>query len=478
MPLRTSCIAGFAVAVLLAISGCQNSGTSADTPDRSHESPDFSAGISDPVKDPMYPDYGNSNIDVLNYSLKLDYDPGSTILSGTAILTIRPIKDSAQLALDFSDAMQISSLTVDEKTRKYTQHQYDLTVSTPLHKDQLLELSVSYSGTPELMPAPSKREDMSSGIGATTDRSGALWTFQEPYGALTWYPVNDHPSDEALYDIAITVPDGYAAVACGTFEGKTANTFSWRSSAPIASYAATIAVDRYDSTALTGPNDLPIILWIPQRYSQLTSGLEHTPDVLEWLVDHYGQFPFESAGVVLTGGRSAMETQQTVTFSASMSNIYDDEQLVSVLLHEMSHQWFGDAVTPQDWTSLWISEGAATYSEQMWNIDSGQKTESEVVSHWESEDAKLRNQFGPPGRADPESFASSNSYTCPALMLYYLRDEIGGRKNVDDLLAGWASSYRNKSVTRKDFIDFASEHSKKDLSGYFDEWLDATHTPT
>ena len=24
---------------------------------------------------------------------------------------------------------------------------------------------------------------------------------QEPYGAFTWYPVNDQPSDKALYDI-------------------------------------------------------------------------------------------------------------------------------------------------------------------------------------------------------------------------------------------------------------------------------------
>ena len=29
---------------------------------------------------------------------------------------------------------------------------------------------------------------------------------QEPYGAYTWYAVNDQPSDKALYDFTISVP--------------------------------------------------------------------------------------------------------------------------------------------------------------------------------------------------------------------------------------------------------------------------------
>ena len=29
---------------------------------------------------------------------------------------------------------------------------------------------------------------------------------QEPYGAYSWYAVNDQPSDKALYDFTITAP--------------------------------------------------------------------------------------------------------------------------------------------------------------------------------------------------------------------------------------------------------------------------------
>ena len=42
---------------------------------------------------------------------------------------------------------------------------------------------------------------------------------QEPYGAYTWYPVNDQPSDKALYDINVTVPSPWTGIANGRLVG-------------------------------------------------------------------------------------------------------------------------------------------------------------------------------------------------------------------------------------------------------------------
>ena len=38
---------------------------------------------------------------------------------------------------------------------------------------------------------------------------------QEPYGAYTWYAVNDQPSDKAFYDITVTVPAPWSGIANG-----------------------------------------------------------------------------------------------------------------------------------------------------------------------------------------------------------------------------------------------------------------------
>ena len=36
------------------------------------------------------------------------------------------------------------------------------------------------------------------------------------------------------------------------------------------------------------------------------------------------------------------------------------------MVHELAHQWFGDAVTVAEWRDLWLAEGFATYFEFLW----------------------------------------------------------------------------------------------------------------
>ena len=37
------------------------------------------------------------------------------------------------------------------------------------------------------------------------------------------------------------------------------------------------------------------------------------------------------------------------------------ERWRNVIIHELAHQWFGNAVTESDWDDVWLSEGFATY---------------------------------------------------------------------------------------------------------------------
>ena len=81
-----------------------------------------------------------------------------------------------------------------------------------------------------------------------------------------------------------------------------------------------------------------------------------------------------------------------------------------LLSHELTHQWFGDAVSPARWTDVWLNESFATYGEWMWLDHLG------LRSIDESADAaldRLASRARP--RRPPSSRCSGSTATTAAL---------------------------------------------------------------
>ncbi|WP_460493532.1 hypothetical protein [Dactylosporangium cerinum] len=167
----------------------------------------WAAGRSTPVADPLYPAYGHADVDVLHYGLDLSWVPETKVLTGQATLRLRAASDLTAVKLDFSQAFTLDGVTLNGAAVTATIADNDLSVPGTVAKDAFATLVVKYHGTPTTVPMPSHRTD-SEPLGLTVTKDGGLWTMQEPYGASTWYPSNDQPSDKALYDIAVTVPEG------------------------------------------------------------------------------------------------------------------------------------------------------------------------------------------------------------------------------------------------------------------------------
>lgn len=480
------------------LTGCQSGvdGTWHDAGRSPGGESDLERGRSAPVADRVYPEYGNPDIDVLHYGLTLRWSPAERELSGTAVVTLRTTKPLDQIVLDFSPDLRVRKVAVDGQPASAVSRRRDLItpLPQPVAADHRVRLTVSYSGTPQAVPMPSTRGDFAEGVGMRVEPDGAIWTMQEPYGAFTWYPANDQPSDEALYDISITVPDGWSAVASGKFLGRERSadeaTFRWGSAVPVGSYVTTLAIDRFtmhtdavriDTLHPDGSGEIPLTYWVPTEYDgyQLAA-MRRSPEILTWLRKRFGPYPFPSAGAVAVDSTSAMETQMMVTMGGRIGHRLPpgqaEENYTEVLVHEYAHQWFGNAVSPTDWRDVWINEGFAMYAELLWAVDQDLIGRDDYLRWLRERDAQSRAEAGPPGRYDPRKFAEANIYVGPALMLHEIREKIGDAAFFR-LCREWVRRHLNTNQDRESFTRFVNQHTGQDLTPVIDKWLDSATTP-
>ncbi|MBA2446338.1 MAG: M1 family peptidase [Nocardioidaceae bacterium] len=430
---------------------------------------------SEPAEDPYYPEMSNPEVDVLHYLLALDWDGAR--LNGETTVTFQATEDTSSVRLDLASALVVDQVSLDGEPIGHEQVDDGITFETgALMPGQTHTLVIPYAGVPEPTPAPSARSDMTGGLGWNVDDDGSVYTFQEPYGAFTWYPVNDHPSDKALYDAAVTAYDGDVGVFNGVLESSEgagdAVTNTWHLDEPAASYLVTIAIGPYTEHVKTTPSGMEISYWLMPRDEHLLPSLTRDgSDSFEWAEEHIGDYPFSSLGFLIVGGSSAMETQTLVTISRGAAGRPD-----AVVLHELSHQWFGDSVTPRDWQGMWLNEGWAMYLQQWFETDTGRTQYGGGIDSWRLFDLASRRTSGPPGDYDPESFGDVNVYLGPALMLDRIRQRLGDA-TFEEIVKAWPAQHEGETVDREIFTRWLNAQTGIDFTRLIATWLDSERTP-
>ena len=435
--------------------------------------PALDPALSTPVEDSVYPDVGDPSVDALHYYLDLAWTPDTRTLVGDATIELRSTATGDHLQLDLGEPLEVASVTLDGRDVDFEHDGKNLVVDAAVTRDSRYVLEVRYSGTPAPTPAPTVRKDFST-TGWTITPGGETWTMQEPYGAFTWYPVNDQPSDKAYYDITVTVPSPWVGVANGVMTDQSETdgltTTTWHLSEPAASYLVTVATGDYTRTTSTSRSGVEVSYWVPSDRPGLARGLESATVGLDWLESLLGPYPFDSLGFLLVDSRSGMETQTMITLGAT-----DYSTSTPVLVHEMAHQWYGDEVTPADWRDLWMSEGMAMYLQLCWQAQEDGRPLDAVVNDYATREAAARAKAGPPAAYDPTQFAADNVYFGPALMWHELRKRIGDTA-FWKLVRDWPAHVDDRSATRDEYVDWLIHHTDVDRS-FFDAWLLGPTTP-
>ncbi|MFF2652788.1 M1 family metallopeptidase [Streptomyces sp. NPDC058045] len=434
--------------------------------------------------DRLFPQLGNPGYDVTDYDIALRYrGRNDRPLSAVTRIDARATAQLARVNLDFTHG-KVRSVDVNGRAARFATAGEDLVISPARVVPRGAPLRITVRHTSDPRPA------RGSEGGWVQTRDGLAMANQAD-AAHRVFPCNDHPSDKARFTFRVTAPKRLTVVAGGLPTGRTRHgadtTWTYRGAHPTATELAQVSIGRSTVLRRTGPHGLPVRDVVPTAdRAALAPWLRRTPGQLAWLERRLGRYPFENYGLLVADARTGFELE-TQTLSLFEKRLFTDARypswyVASLMVHELTHQWFGDTVTPRTWSDVWLNEGHATWYEALYGQGRGGPSLDRRMHEAYLQSDTWRAAGGPPARPalpDPGrkiSIFRPVVYDGSALVLYALRQKIGARA-FDRLERLWIETHRDGNAATSDFVDLASAVAGRDLTGFLHAWLYDRTTP-
>lgn len=433
------------------------------------------------IGDPYFPLAGNGGYDATAYDIHVRYDPATDRIEGHTTITAQATENLARFNLDLR--LPASAATVNNQPAQLHQigGELQITPAVPVPVGTTMTVQVDYAGVPSAIP--DGPDDPSPWV-RTAD--GAL-AVGEPDIAPWWYPSNDHPSDKATFIITAAVPAGLQVISNGALlggpepAGPGMEQWRWQESEPMASYLAFVAIGHYDVVRRDTRYGLYLGAYdrglAPQVADAARASVEQTPEILDFLSGIFGPYPFHQLGGVVPDAPNlsfALENQTRPVYGEGFFSAGPD---VSVIVHELAHQWFGDSVSVRHWSDIWLNEGFATYAQWLYDErHSGPSAKQTAAMNYADHPADDEFWRIPPGAPGKQAVLGRAVYTRGAMALQAIRMAVGDQ-NFFASLRAWATDRAGGNGSVQDFLATVKRVSGKNIDDVAQTWLFAPVRP-
>lgn len=461
--------------------------------------------------------------DVQRYHLQLDVFPETKTIQGQVHIDFlvgeEPLEtfvcdlwngNDKQTGLKVEAVSFYSSGPVNDPGRKTEKlsfvHEDDQVRSVfpqPIPAGTQITVLITYSGTPG---------DQGNFTGfhweQTADGSPWIGTSCQGTGAHWWWPCKAsfyNPDDKPeMVSMAVTVPKGLYAVSNGKLtgrtvsgkEGKERETFAWVNPYGCETYAVTLNIAPYvvveSELKIQGIEEpVPFIYYVlPENAEKAAVQFTQVPELIAIYSEAFGPYPFPEAKVGLVETSFwGMEHSTAVAYGstyplwcqqndapdryASRNKFFD-----YILVHEVAHEWWGNAVSAETWGHFWIHEGFGTYAEGVY-VEKTQGREAadryfaQIRENPTSKETLYRGDDKTSGEAYTGLIYSKGALVLNTLR-HYVNDDNAWWKSLRD----FNLEARGGNAKTEDFMMVLERNTGRKWDVFFAEWFYGPGLPT
>ena len=426
----------------------------------------------------------NPNIDIVHYTFDITLTDETDVIQATATLLVKFKTNGIKtLRLNLTNkseklankGMMVKQVISQGKSLVYSHDSDVLLIDLPnIMVNEERSITIEYEGIPN--------EGLKIGPNKYGDRT--FFSDNWPNKARNWLPTVDHPYDKATCEFIVTAPLKYQVVSNGlkVEESILANgqrLTHWKQSVPIACWLYALGVAEFAVQYVDTFNGKSIQTWVykQDRVNGFYDFAIPTKQALEFFSSYVGPFAYEKlANIQSNSVGGGMEAASAIFYGDKSVDGNRSIRWRNVVIHEIAHQWFGNAVTEYDWDDVWLSEGLTTYftmrfikhayGEDAFKEELKKARATVFKLSQNNEDYRIVHD----NLSDMKNVSSGLTYQKGAWITHMICNYVG-EEAFQQGIRDYYQRYYNGNATTMDLRMALESASGKDLNQLFNQWL-------